>query len=85
MILDPFDHFGLRIGRFVLLVMTETPVTDQIDERIASERAAKIDDQVDCGDARFDVVGVDVHDGNVEALGPSPKRIAWNERRPDRS
>jgi hypothetical protein len=69
MILDPLDHFWLRVGGLVLLVVTEAPVTDQIDERIASERAAKIDDQVDCGDARFDVVGVDVHDGNVEAFG----------------
>jgi hypothetical protein len=49
--------------------MAETPVADQIDERVATERAAKIYDQVDGRDARVDVVGVDVHDRDVEAFG----------------
>ena len=85
MILDPLGHLGLRVRRLVLLVVTETPVADQIDEHVASERAPKIDGEVHGGDARVDVVGVDVHDRARRSPSPSPRRIASSARRPDRS
>ena len=60
---------GLRVGRLVLLVMAEAAVADQVDERVAAELATEIDREVDRRDARVDVVGIDVDDRNVEALG----------------
>ncbi len=69
MILDSLGHLRLRVRRLVLFVVTEATVTDEVDERVASEGAAEVDRQMHGGDARVDVVGVDVNDRNVEAFG----------------
>ena len=59
----------LRVRRLVLLVVAEAAIADQVDEHVAPERAPEIDREVHRGDARVDVVGVDVHDRHVEAFG----------------
>ena len=62
-------HLRLRVRRLVLLVVSESAVADEIDEHVAAERAPEVDREMDGRDARVDVVGVDVHDRHVEALG----------------
>jgi hypothetical protein len=66
--LDRFVHQGLRVDRLVLLIVAEAAVAAQVDDYVAREFAAVVDRQMHRGDARVDVVGVDVHDRQVVAL-----------------
>ena len=71
-------HEGLRVRRFIGLVMAEAAVADQVHHHVAAIRAAVVVRERDRSQARLDVVGVDVNDGDVEALG-QVRRVA---RRP---
>ena len=88
MILDSLGHLRLGVRRLVLFVVTEATVTDEVDERIASEGAAEVHRQMHGGNARVDVVGVDVNDRNVEAFGevggvPGRARVVGIGREPN--
>ena len=67
--LDLLVHRRLRVRRLVLLVVAEAAIADQIDHHIARETLAEFLGKMHGGDARIDVVGVDVNDRNVEAFG----------------
>jgi len=62
-------HERLRVRRLVRLVVTEAPVPDQVHHHVAVVHAAVVVRKGDRGDARLDVVRVDVDDRDVEALG----------------
>ncbi len=49
--------------------MAEAPVADHVDDCVVTEAASEVDGQVNGGEAGLDVVGVDVHDWDVEAFG----------------
>ena len=38
--LDPLDHQRLRVGRVVLLVVSESPVSHQVDHEVVTELGA---------------------------------------------
>ena len=66
------DHRGLqrlRVGRLVLLVVAEAAVADQIDDDVVAEPLPVRQSEPDGRDRRLGVVGVDVDDRRVEALG----------------
>ena len=67
--LDALVHLRLRVRRLVGLVVTEAAIADDVDDRVAPKAAAEVDGETDGGDARLHVVGVDVDDRHVEALG----------------
>ena len=67
--LDLRVHLRLRVRRLVGLVVAEAPVADQVDQHVVAELGAEGHRQPDRGDAGLDVVGVDVDDRDVEALG----------------
>ncbi len=65
------DALGLqRLGvrGLVLLVVTESPVADEIDDDVVSELLAIGECEPDRRDGRLGIVGVDVDDRHVEAL-----------------
>ena len=66
---DLLDHQRLGVGRFVLLVVTEPAVADEVDHDVLSEPLPVRQREPDGCDRRLGVVGVDVHDRHVEALG----------------
>ena len=66
--LDLRVHRRLRVRGLIGLVVPESAVADQIDQRVVPEALAEGERQADRGDARLDVVGVDVDDRDVEAL-----------------
>ena len=68
MVRDLLGHQRLRVGRLVLLVVAETPVTDEIDDHVVAEAAAIRQCEPDRGDRRLRVVRVHVDDRRVEAL-----------------
>ena len=53
---DALDHLRLRVRRFVLLVVSEAAIADQIDQRVAPELAPEIDGEVHGGDAGVHVL-----------------------------
>ena len=59
----------LRIGGLVGFVVTEAPVADQVDDHVVPEALAKREREPSGGEHRLWVVGVDVDDRAVEALG----------------
>ena len=67
--LDRLHHQRLCVGRLVLLVVAEAPVADEVDDDVVAEARPEGHGEPDRGDGRLRVVGVDVEDGRVEALG----------------
>ena len=67
--LDSLDHQGLRVRRVVLLVVPEPPVADQVDHEVVAELGAVGESEAHGRERRLGIVGVDVHDRHVEALG----------------
>ena len=68
-LLDRRVHPRLRVGRLVPLVVAVAAVSDQVDDHVVAEFLAVHHRQACCGEARLGVVGVDVDDRHVEALG----------------
>ena len=66
---DLLDHQRLRVRGLVLLVVAEAAVADEIDHDVVAEAAAVGHRQAHGRDRRLGVVGVDVDDRHVEALG----------------
>ena len=64
---DLLVHQRLRERRLVAFVVPVAPVADQVDQEVALERARYAARQPRRLDARFRVVGVDVHDRDLEA------------------
>ena len=69
MLLDHLVHLGLGVGGLVGLVVAEAAVADQVDQHVVPELLAERERQPDGADAGGDVVGVDVDDRDVVALG----------------
>ena len=69
MLLDLLVHLGLRVSGLVGLVVSEAPVADQVDQDVVAELLAEGERQANRADAGCHVVGVDVDDRNVKALG----------------
>ncbi len=69
MVLDPPRHQRLGVRRFVLLVVAEAPVADEVDDHVLAEALPERHRQPDRRDRRFGVVGVDMDDRHVETLG----------------
>ena len=69
LLLDLRRHLGLRVGGLVGLVVAEAAVADQVDQDVVAELLAEREREPDGGDAGGHVVGVDVDDRDVEALG----------------
>ncbi len=67
--LDLRVHLGLGVGGLVGLVVAEAAVADQVDQHVVAELLAEGEGQAHGGDAALDVVGVDVDDRDVVALG----------------
>ena len=67
--LDLRVHLRLRVRGLVGLVVPEAAVADQVDQHVVTELLAKRERQAHRADARRHVVGVDVDDWHVEALG----------------
>ena len=67
--LDLRVHLGLGVGGLVGLVVAEAPVADQVDQDVVAELLAEGEGEAHGADARRHVVGVDVDDRDVEALG----------------
>ena len=65
---DLLDHQRLRVGRFVLLVVPEPAVADEIDHDVLAEAAPVRHREPGGGDRRLGVVGVHVDDRAVEPL-----------------
>ena len=59
----------LRERRLVRLVVPVTPVADEIDQEILAEFRAVLDAKSRNSRAQVGVLGVDVHDRNLESLG----------------
>ena len=66
---DPRGHQRLCVRGLVLLVVAEAPVADEIDDDVVLEAAAVGHSQANGGDAGLGIVGVDVDDREIEALG----------------
>ena len=69
LLLDARVHLGLRVGGLVGLVVAEAAVADQVDDDVVAELLAEGEGEADGGDAGRHVVGVDVDDRHVVALG----------------
>ena len=67
--LDPFGHPRLGVAGFVALVVAVAAVADQVDQNVFAKSLSVHHSQADGGQAGFGVVGVDMDDRNVEALG----------------
>ena len=67
--LDPLDHQRLRVRRVVLLVVAEAPVADEVDHEVVAELRPVGEREPHGRQRRLGIVGVDVHDRHVEALG----------------
>ncbi len=67
--LDLRVHLRLGVGGLVGLVVAEAPVADQVDQHVVPELLAEGKGESDSAHAGGHVVGVDVDDRHVEALG----------------
>ena len=65
---DPLRLQRLRIRGFVLLVVTEPPVSDEVDDDVVPELLAVREREPNRSNGRLGIVGVDVDDRHVEAL-----------------
>jgi hypothetical protein len=68
LLLDLLRHERLRVRGLVLLVVTEASVADEIDDEVVPELLAVGESEPRRGERGLRIVGVDVDDGNVEAL-----------------
>ena len=62
-------HQRLRVGGLVLLVVPVSAVAHEVDDDITLETPAVSECEADRRDRSFRVVGVDVDDRHIEALG----------------
>ena len=69
MLLDPGGHERLGVGRLVTFVVAVTAVAHQVYQHVLVECFPVVHRQPHRSQTRFGIVGVDVDDGNVEALG----------------
>ncbi len=69
LVVDPLDHQRLRVRGLVLLVVPEAAVADDVDHEVVPELGAVRERERDRAQSSLRVVGVDVHDRDVEALG----------------
>ncbi len=88
MLVDDLVHHRLGEGRFVALVVSPAPVADQVDQEVLTEDVAIFDRHAHRGQAAFRIVGIDMYDRNLEALGQvtgiaGGTRIARRGREPD--
>ena len=60
---------GCEYARLVALVVPVAPVTDEVDDHVVAEALAVHHRQAGGGQAGLGIVGVDVDDRRVEALG----------------
>ena len=67
--MDPLDHQRLGVGRLVPLVVPIASVAHHVDDDVAAELAPVRHRQAHGGEAGRRIVRIDVHDGDVEALG----------------
>jgi hypothetical protein len=68
-VLDLWYSSGWVKGRLVALVVPQAAVADQVDQKVAPKALAVGKGQPRRHDHPLRVVGVDVHDGDAEALG----------------
>jgi hypothetical protein len=66
---DLLVHVGLREAGFISFVVAVPPIPDEIDEEVFMKAGAIGEGQARRLEARLGVVGVDVDDGDGEALG----------------
>ena len=66
---DPTVHHGLRVGRFVPLVVAVATVAHEVDDDVLPELEPVVDGEPHGRHAGLGVVGVDVHDREPEAQG----------------
>ena len=66
---DARSHQRLRVRRLVLLVVSETPVADEVDDDVVAEAPPEREREPYGGDRSFGIVGVHVDDRRVETLG----------------
>ena len=66
--LDALRHERLGVRRVVLLLVAEAAIADEIDDEVVAELGAIREPEPDGAQRRLRVVGVDVHDRDVEAL-----------------
>src|SRR4051794_3735095 len=69
LVLDLGVHLGLRVRGLVGLVVAEAAVAEQVDHDVVAELLAEGEREADGRDAAGDIVGVDVDDRRVVALG----------------
>src|SRR3954451_12150666 len=69
LVLDLRVHLGLRVRGLVALVVAEAAIADEVDDDVVAELLAEREREAHRRDARGDVVGVDVDDRRVVALG----------------
>ena len=79
LLLDPRRHQRLRVGGLVLLVVAVAAIADEVDHHVGAEAAAERHRQPHRRERRLGVVGVDVDDRQVEALG-EVARVAGRAR-----
>ena len=85
MIGDRGCHQRLRVRGLVLLVVAVAPVADEVDDDVVAEAAPVGEREPDRGERRLGVVGVDVDDRDVEALGEVARVAGRAAARRDRS
>ena len=66
---DPRRHQRLRVRGLVLLVVAVAAVAHEVDHDVGAEAPPERHRQADCRERRLGIVGVDVDDRQVEALG----------------
>ena len=69
MLVDDLIHLRLGERRLVAFVMTPAPVPHQIDQKILAKRLPVFERHTHGHQARFRLVGIDMHDRNLETLG----------------
>src|SRR4029453_14560472 len=71
---DLFVHDRLREGRLIAFVVPIAPIANEIDEKVALKLRAIGESEQRYLDTGFRIVGIHVHDGNLEAAR-EPARI----------
>ena len=69
LVLDTLGLERLCVGRLILLVVAKPSVTDEIDDNVVAELGTVGEGEPDSRQRRLGIVGVDVDDRDVEALG----------------
>ena len=78
LLLDPLCLQRLGVRSFVLLVVTESAIADEVDDEVVAELLSIRQPEADCGERGLGVVCVHVDDGYVEPL----REVAGVPRRP---